>query len=204
MGKLLSLVLISTFFASCGLLGPRPNVVYHRPDITTPVNKVIIFPTTDFNGVVSEGAKSVNMSLVSSWGSLYGKDKVIPAGPVIEKITQNLGKDAYMKIVKSLDNTSAVEQLHKNPQIRDFISQVTNKLGNHNFALALISGGEKEYDAKQPVYLNVGMFDTESLTWKWITKIEGQKGMMGNWTATSGTMVSNSFDKIEELEKIKK
>lgn len=203
--KTLLITLLGTLLlSSCAMFGPKPKVAHHRPDIKTKINKLIIFPTTNFSGEVTEGAKSVNTSIISSWGNMYGTEKVIPAGPVIEKLVSKMGKDAYMKIVKSLDNMSLVEQLHKNAKIRKFISAITSKFGNYNFALALISGGEKEYDGKKPVNLNIGMFDTENLTWKWITKIETTKGLFGNWMAASGSMVSNSFNRIEELEQIKK
>jgi len=40
-------------------------------------------------------------------------------------------------------------------------------------------------------------FDTQNLTWKWITKTSVQKGKLGRWELASSTMVSNSFKEIE-------
>jgi len=131
--KNLSLLLMFALLASsCAMFGPKPQVMYHRADIKTVTNKLIIFPTTDFTGKVSEGANSINNSIISSWANLGGKD-------------------AYLNIIKALDNTSMVEQLHKNPKIREFVSVLTSKLGNYNFALAIISDGATEFDAKKPV-----------------------------------------------------
>ena len=49
--------------------------------------------------------------------------------------------------------------------------------------------------------IHLGYFDSENLTWRWITKIEDTKGTIGDWRATSNMMVNNSFDIAAKLEK---
>ncbi len=163
------------------------------------MNKVIIFPTTDFNGKASEGAKGVDMSINAAWANIYGSDKTIPAGPAIAKIADGIGNGFYKKFIVALDNTSAVEQIAKNETARKFVSEVTTKFGSAQFALAIISGGEAEYNSGTPVYLHIGLFDANTLTWRLITKIEAKKGAVGNWMLASQTLVSNSFAEIKKM-----
>ena len=191
----------SLWFAGCVTLGPKPEVVYHRADLKTKTKKVIVFPTTDFTGKKSPGAQDIDKVVVAGWTNLYGAKNVIPAGPVLEQLTKVGGKDTYSKLISSLDNVSAVEQLHKNEEVRKLIGEITSKLGNYNFSLAIVNGGKQEFDQKQPVRIHLGYFDSENLTWRWITKIEDTKGTIGDWRATSNMMVNNSFDIAAKLEK---
>ena len=92
-----------------------------------------------------------------------------------------------------------VEQISKNETAKKFVSQVTDKFGNFQFALAIVSGGEAEYNAGQKIYLHIGLFDTKNLTWRLITKIETQKGAVGNWKVASQSMISNSFEEIKKM-----
>ena len=174
-------------------------MLYDRPDLNNKVSKIIIFPTTDFNGKTSEGSKSIDLSINAGWAGTYGSDKVIPAGIAIEKISNSLGNSFYKKFISALDNVSMVEQISKNETAKKFVSQVTDKFGNFQFALAIVSGGEAEYNAGQKIYLHIGLFDTKNLTWRLITKIETQKGAVGNWKVASQSMISNSFEEIKKM-----
>jgi len=200
--KLICALLVLTTLASCGTFGPKPETVYTRPDLKTKVSKLIVFPVTDFEGKQSEGANKLDSAVASAWADLYGKEKVVPGGTVLYKLIQSQGKDSYKKIISAADDTSMVEQLHKNKKIREFIKKVTSKFGNYHFAFAITDGGSKTFDNGQPVRLHVGLFDSANLTWKWITKIQDKKGTLsfGGYDASSMSMVSNSFDLIEDLE----
>ncbi len=189
-------------FSSCSMLGPKPHTVYHRKDIIQPVKKLIVFPVTNFKGIQDGNSKKVETTFVGKWAEIYGKKNVVPGGPIIFKLMEIHGKDTYGQFISTLDKTSAIEQIHKNPKIREFISVVTSKLGQFHFALAIVSGNEKIYDAKKQVHLHIGVFDSENLTWKWITKITDKKGTFGNWTASSLAMVNNSFELVKKLEEI--
>ena len=199
MKKICSIALVAIFLSSCSSFGPKPHVLYDRPDLNNKVSKIIIFPTTDFNGKTSEGSKSIDLSINASWAGVYGSDKVIPAGIIIEKISNSFGNGFYKKFISALDNVSMVEQIAKNETAKKFVSQVTDKLGNFQFALAIVSGGEAEYNAGQKIYLHIGLFDTKNLTWRLITKIETQKGAVGNWKVASQAMISNSFEEVKKM-----
>ena len=199
MKKLCTAVLLVLFISSCSSLTPKPHVLYERPDLNVKASKIIIFPTTDFNGKSSAGSKSIDLSINSSWAVIYGADKVIPAGFAIEKISSTLGNNFYQEFISALDNVSAVEQIAKNKTAKKFITKVTNKFGKFQFALAIISGGEAEYNAGQKIYLHVGLFNTSNLTWRLITKIETQKTPIGNWKVASQAMIHNSFDAIKKM-----
>lgn len=189
---------------SCSTFGPKPTVTCYREDINNKVEKLIIFPTTDFQGTESEGAKDINFSIVSAFANLYGKENIIPAGPAILKIINTIGVDNYVKFIKTLDDVSTLEQVMKYPKVREMLDQITSQIGNYHFALALVQGDDKSFEGGSEVALNIGMFDTKALTWKWITKVTSKKGIIGKWKVTSSAMVSNSFNIIEKREKSKK
>lgn len=199
MKKLFALILVTLFLSSCSSFGPKLHVLYDRPDLETKLNRVVIFPTTDFNGKSSEGSKSVDMSINAAWSNIYGSNKTVPAGLAIAKISDGIGNDFYKKFILALDNVSAVEQIAKNETAKKFVSEVTNQFGTAQFALAIISGGEAEYNSGNPVYLHIGLFDANSLTWRLITKIEAKKGAVGNWKLASQNLVSNSFAEIKKM-----
>lgn len=199
MKKLCIVAFLTLSLASCSAMGPKPKLLYDRADLNTKINKIIIFPTTDFNGKSSAGSKSIDLSINAGWVGVYGSDKVIPAGIVIEKISNTLGNDFYKKFVKTLDEVSAIEQISQNETIKKFADKIINKFGDFPFALAIVSGGEAEYNSGQPVSLHIGLFDAKNLTWRLITKIEVKKGPVGNWNLASQSMISNSFDMIKKM-----
>ena len=199
MKKLCTATLLILSLASCSAFGPKPQLLYDRADLNTKVSKIIIFPTTDFNGKSSAGSKSIDLSINAAWAGAFGSDKVIPAGIVIEKISNTIGNDFYKKLVVSLDKISGIEQLSRNETIKKFAGEIMGKFGEFPFALAIVSGGEVEYNAGQTVHLHIGLFDAKNLTWRLITKIEVQKGAVGNWNLASQAMISNSFDMIKKM-----
>lgn len=184
----------------CASMGPKPHVVYHRPDINTNDKKVIIFPVSDFNGEFSEGAKDIEIAVNTHWTNLYGPTNVIPAGKAVEKLVSSVHKKAYVRIVQTLDSVSMIEQLQKDKNFKGFLAKVAETVGDYNLALTIVKGDQKSYDSKQPIQINVGYFDTKKLTWKWITKVSTQKGIVGDWRGAYGMMLSNSFDFVKEKE----
>jgi hypothetical protein len=181
--------------SSCATLGPKsPVEVYYRSDLATVTGKVIVFPVMSFDGKKATGARGVEMALLSKWSGLYGVANIISAGPAAEKLSGSAG---FTALIGSLDNTSAVEQIHQNPQISDALAAIASLLGRNNLGFALIEGGEREFDSGGTVYLSVGFFDVRNLTWKWITKTSAKKGPMGRWELSSSEMVGKSFKEIE-------
>ena len=198
MKMFLSLLVVVTLFAGCALM-PKPVVsMYNRPDLNTKMSKVIAFPLVDFNGKMASGVGTVDKAFMAKLSTLYGQSNVVPAQPILSALSDNKG---FMGIIKSLDDTSAVEQLHKNPAVRDALAIVTSKLGNFNLALAIISGGESDFNAGKPVYFNMGYFDTENLTWRWITKTSITKSQLSNWTVQSTQMLDESFKEVQKANK---
>lgn len=185
--------------ASCSSFGPKPEVVYHRPELKIPAeSKLIVFPVMTFKGKTNVD-KGLAGSVTSGWSDFHGSAKTIPAGDAIVQVAKKSGFD-LMNLVKAMDNVSYLEQnLKKNRKFKKFINQVTSKFGNYDFAMTLVHGSEKLYESGSPVRLHLGYFNTKTMTWKWITKIQDKKGTIGNWQAAYGTLVSNSFDSLPEV-----
>lgn len=183
---------------ACGSFGPKPQVVYHRPDVKIPVeSKLIVFPAMTFSGKtdIDNGLKG---SIASGWSDFYGQN-AIPAGDVITQVAKKSGFD-LMKLVQAMDNVSYLEQtLKKDRRFKKFMKNITKKFGNYDLAMTLVHGDEKIYNAGQPVRIHLGYFNTKTLTWKWITKIQDKKGTIGNWQASYGALVSNSFGSLKDL-----
>ena len=204
----ISLMLIT----ACSLFpqGPQPHVIYERTDLTNPIQKLIIFPTTDFNGKETTQTKAVDASVNGQWTNIYGTNGVIPAGLIIKKAVDATGKQSYNKFIATLDNVSAIEQLASNLELKKFTSMITDKIAatskgqtKYHFALAIMSGGEKEYSEGTPVYLHLGLFDVEHFTWKVITKIEIKKGKspLAKWHIDSQQAINNSFNYFDNMNK---
>lgn len=183
---------------ACGSFGPKPQVVYHRPDVKIPADsKLIVFPAMTFSGKTGI-SKGLQGSIASGWSDFYGTN-AIPAGDVITQVAKKANFD-LMNLVQAMDNVSYLEQtLKKDRKFKKFVKLLTDKLGNYDLAMTLVHGDEKIYNAGQPVRVHLGYFNTKTLTWKWITKIQDTKGPIGNWTAAYGQLVSNSFDSLKEV-----
>lgn len=195
---LIGLTLLLT--ASCGMFGPKPHVAYHRPDIKVPSDsKVIVFPVLNWQGETLEATSGLQTSVTSGWTNFYGAEKTIPAGEIVASAAKKVGFD-LMGMVKAMDNISYLEQtLQKDKKFKKFVNILTEKLGNYDLAMTLSNGTEEKYEGGEQVRLHLGYFNTKTLRWKWITKIEDKKGIVGNWTASYNNLVSNSFKKAEEV-----
>ncbi len=195
MKKIWTIAGMALILSSCATLGPKSPVdVYYRSDLATAAGKIIVFPVLSFDGRKNTGARGVEMALLSKWSALYGVSNIIPAGPAFEKLSGSAG---FAALIRSLDNMSALEQIHQNPEIRDALASIALLLGGSNLGFALIEGGEREYNSGGMVHLNIGFFDVRNLTWKWITKASARKNSIGRWELSSSEMVSKSFKEIE-------
>ncbi len=195
MKKMWPIAGLAMILSSCATLGPKtPVEVYYRSDLATVPGKVIVFPVMSFDGRKPAGARGVDMALLSRWSGLYGVSNILPAGPAMQELSGNSG---FTALIGSLDNTSAVEQVHKSPRIRDALAAIASLLGRNNLGFSLIEGGEREFDSGGTVYLSIGFFDVRNLTWKWIAKTSAKKGPGGRWELSSSEMVSKCFKEIE-------
>lgn len=185
--------LLGVVLVGCSSVGPKPQVIYHRPDVKSTTNKVIAMPVTDFSGKRSTAAKAIEPQVLAGWAKMYGKSRVVPSGPVVDQLSGDYA-DQYLKLLQTVDDVSAIEQMHQNPKFRDLIAKITGTVGAANLAFAIVNGGSTEYDNGQPVNLHLGFFDVRNMTWKWITKVEDTKSMFfGKFEVSAMQMVSNSF-----------
>lgn len=185
---------------ACAILGNKSSVdVYYRADVPTHPGKVIVFPVLGFDGRKTEGTRNMELSLLGKWADTYGKGNIIPVGPALEQLA---GSGGFAQLVKSLDASSSVEQLHQDPRIREAIGSVTSALGGAYLGMAVLSGGQQGFDAGQEVRLHIGLFDVQNMTWKWITKAVAKKGKVGRWELTSADLINSSFKEITvQIEK---
>ena len=177
------------------------EVIYSRPDVVTQVEKLIVFPTTNFEGQATKDIRLVDASINANWIKLFGKDKTIPAGLVIEQISNQIGKNAYMSFVRMLDDVSGVEQILADENVRKFIQLATDKLGaagKSQFALALVKGSEESYNKGEPIYINIGLFDVKTLTWKVITKTKSTKTKFGVFKTDYNGIIKDHFATIKD------
>jgi hypothetical protein len=186
------------------MIGPKSEILHNRSDIDSKISKVIIFPTTDLSGKVSIDAKAINPSVIAGFASIYGTDKTIPAGLVIEKITNNIGNNFYATFIAPLDNASAIEESSKNPKVKKFVADVNNKLGNYQFVIAVLSGSQTDYDSGNPVSLHLGLYDTKNTTWKLITKTSTKKMIGVKWDIASKALIAKGFNEFKKLNPTQK
>ena len=183
------------------------QVSYSRPDIETDVSAVIVFPTTTPDGEVNTATQLIGVSIYSKWSSIYGK-KAIPTGPDIEQLLKQKNiREAYVKVVSTLDNVSVLEQTLRNENVRKFFNLLIEELKigkDSRIALSIMFGTEKGYDKDEPVYVNIGLFDVNNLTWKLITKTESKKGTITTFKVDYNGIVNQHFSNIKEnVEPIK-
>lgn len=190
---------------ACSSVGPKPQVVYHRPDVKATTNKVIAMPVTDFNGKRSTAAKTMEPQILAGWARMYGKSRVVPAGLAVDQFS-GAQADQYVRLLQTLDDVSAFEQMHRDPKFRDLIGKLTGAVGAANLAFAIVEGGSTEYDNGESVRLHLALFDVRNMTWKWITKVEDKKGILpwGKFEVSAMQMVGNSFATARAVDRAAK
>jgi hypothetical protein len=204
--KCIGLVAITSCLLSACISSHKneAEVIYSRPDVSTEVSKLIVFPTTNFEGQTTNDIRLVDASINANWIKLFGKDKAIPAGLAIEQISNQIGKkigqNPYILFISMLDNISGVEQVLADENVKKFIELVTDKLGaagKSQFALALVSGSEEGYNKGEPIYINIGLFDVKTLTWKVITKTKSTKTKFGIFKTDYNGIIKDHFATIK-------
>jgi hypothetical protein len=168
-GLIMPLVLVATV-SGCA----TAKVEHHlRNDVDTSKSKVLVFPLFLWDGNKISASKNTNFdnpivdaAIGKTWSSDLGTQNVsvIPK-LVFDKIPG--GYEALDGFVKAIDGVSLVEQT---TGVTKFIENVTKQFGDHAFAFALVTADEKGYKQSKTVQVNMGLFDTKKLTWKWITK----------------------------------
>ncbi|GDX35557.1 hypothetical protein LBMAG18_00680 [Alphaproteobacteria bacterium] len=197
--KKLYISIILLVLTSCKVsIGSKAEIIYNRDDLDSKISKIIMFPTTGFDGKVNNGSKFVDTSIVAGWASTYGVKNTIPSGMLVEKLASKIGSNFYGMFLKTMNDQSILEKVEKNDQFKKFSKQVTSNLGNYYFAVSTINGGEKEYLAGKKIEMYVGLFDPKNLAWRIISKISVKKSAIANWKIDSQFLVNNSFAAIKE------
>jgi len=141
------------------------------------------------------GNPLVDTLLGKTWSdALDGKDTIVIPKIALDKLPKTY--PLMEKFIKALDTASAMEQTKA---FKDFTNAMTDKFGDGAFALALVFQNEDEYKSTGVVNLNMGLFDTKKMTWKWITKHSFTKSMIPvPYTKVVQDLVSDSYSALRE------
>jgi hypothetical protein len=185
----------------CVSTSSKPVAVSTRADVVTENSKVIIFPMLVSKKSGMEAANSefsnplVDALIGKDWADSLGMDNTI----IIPKIAFDKIPQSYsvMEIfVSALDAISALENAKV---IQDFASVITKEFGDGAFALALVKQNENDYKSSGKLQLNMGLFDTKKMTWKWTTSHSYEKSMVPMpYTKVLHDLVSESFAALKE------
>jgi hypothetical protein len=177
-GRFLVMGLIAVM-AGCASTAQNVNVML-RNDVDTRSSKVIVFPMLLLNNGQLSAANTqysnpfVEAMLAKSWAGDLGTDNtVVVPRAVLDKIPG--GWTAVDAIVKVLDASAVVEQAGITGK---FMTEMTSKFGKGAFAFALVTADKSQFEASKSVQVNMGLFDTQKMTWKWITKHSYKAGIV--------------------------
>lgn len=205
MSKMCGSVLSVIALALWGCAAPRVQV-YLRPDVHTEESKILVFPILLFDGTKirtsnAEYSNPLADALSSKkWSSALGSENTttIPR-LLLDKIPG--AYDAINVLIAKLDTTSAIEQT---TGLTQFLGALTSQFGDGALAFALVLQDEKEYARTKKVQVNMGLFDTKKLTWKWITKHTYAQGAIPvpvPYSTEVSKLVSESFDALKSENK---
>lgn len=196
---LLSLLIgVGGQLTACALSSPKPEVLYRRPGAK--INSVVVMPVTDFSGEKSAAARQIEDAVADGWARTFGETKVHSAGPVVEELNIQLAS-GYEKIIDSIKAPARVTHLKSDPGFARYVSMFSSEVGNHDLAFAVVDGEREQFEKQKPVYLYLGVFDIKTMSWKWITRTQGRKGLFAPWETASVDLVSDGFEATPRLEK---
>ena len=181
--KKLVLMFAVIFMSSCmGSSELTPELVYSRDELKTNTKMILVIPTMNWSGKVSEVANELSIVVTNQWMSHYGDSKVIPLPAQFAKQHEK----AFADLIKKADRVSGVEQQVNNAGIlqealKTLLTTITKQFGNVNLAFTMCDATPAQYEAGKKVRLHVGYFDTENMTWKVITKLSTQKEEKSAW-----------------------
>lgn len=174
----LMLLLVSLVFSACG--GGTEVKIYHRADVNTADSKIIVFPMLLCSGNQISAANGqysnpiADALLTKSWAGALGAANAISIPKLaFDKIP--MANEAINLMIRAADSASAVEQTGSTTS---FINAIKSQFGDGALAFALVFQDKAAYDNGKLVQLNIGLFDTKMMTWKWITKHMYKAGMV--------------------------
>jgi hypothetical protein len=196
-----SIAAMGLLAAMVGCASDAKNVnVYHRVDVDTKSSKVIIFPMLLLqDGKLSAGNAEYSNPIAEallgkSWvGDLGADNAVLVPRMVLDKIPG--AWNAVDSMVKVLDVSSVVEQSGDTGKL---LTEVTSKFGKGAFAFALVTADKKQFEATKKVQVNMGLFDTQKMTWKWLTKNSYEGGLVPiPYEKVVQDLVAQSYDALK-------
>ena len=201
--KLFVAITVLALFSGCALIKPHAeSSVYKRDDVDTSNSKVIIFPLLlNAGGNFAEANKNAENKALdalvgTSWTDEIGtEDAIIIPKAVISKIPK--GWEITGQFIQVLDTASAIEQTMDNPEIKKFVKELTSKAGDGALGFALVFEDEDTFKASQTLHGNMGLFDTKTLTWKWITKYKNHYKLPIPYQMAIRDLFSESWKRVK-------
>jgi hypothetical protein len=175
--------------------------LFVRKDVDTSKSRIIVFPMLLWDGKALSAANSsysnpmVDAALTKDWAAELGADSTVSIPKIaLDKIPGSY--QAMSAFIKSLDGVSAVEQSSK---LTSFLQAISKQFGDGAFALALVTDDEAGFKAKKSLQVNMGLFDTKTLTWKWIAKTEEKASLVPvPYPAFVQNLVSANYDYLKK------
>ncbi len=176
---ILVIAAVAIILSGCASLIPNTGKteisLYQRDDIDTAQSKVMVFPLLLVSdGDFSQTNKNMDNQLLdaqisATWANEIGVDSVIPVPKALISEIPN-GWKALGKLVLMLDPVSAIEQPIKDPNMLKLAQKLSAKIGDGALGFTLVFQDKDSYKATQTLQGHLGLFDTKTLTWKWITE----------------------------------
>lgn len=176
---ILPILFLLTGIVNCA--SDREISIYTRKDVDTSKSKILAFPMLLWDGSKIKPANTeysnplIDALFGKNWATDLGAENVI----IIPKLALDKIPNVYPAMdafIKAADGVSAVEQTNSN--LTKVLETITKTFGDGAFAVALVTADKKEYEGSGEVQVNIGLFDTKKLTWKWITKVKHKNGVV--------------------------
>ncbi|WGL58548.1 hypothetical protein QEJ31_08350 [Pigmentibacter sp. JX0631] len=209
------ITLISIAFASITACtttskSEQNTAVYFRSDIAIKTDKIILFPTMyltrhnfiqenkNFKGTL------IDAKIAASWASNLNKAKLIP---IPRQILNEIPAawESLDILTSMMDNSEEIKKNENNSVVEKFVHNITKKYGKNSvLAFSVVFEDESEYISTNTVHKNIGLYDTNSMSWKWITKdVFNSNFVPVPYEVAVGKIISNSFDAVKKQNKDK-
>ena len=199
------MLVVLALFIGCSSTQVGP--VYMRPDVDTSSSNILVMPMLKVSGdqdgpsLADNEEFSVPTADTAMLNNIKGQSegKVVPVPKsALDKIDG--AYEAIDKIVKLMDKSSSIEQVDPEGGVTEFLQSLTSQFGDGAVAFGLVFVGEEEFkEAKQDIPVNIGLFHTKKLTWKWITKASVSPGLIPEpYKKLVNDAISESFKKLEQ------
>lgn len=199
---------VAVILSGCAGLSIMPDTgkseisLYQRDDIDTAKSKVVVFPLLLVADNFSQANKDTDTKILDAlistvWVNEIGTDAIIPIPKeAISKIPS--GWKTLGEFVLMLDSVSAIEQSVKDPQMLNFLQKLSTKIGDGALGFTLVFQDADNYKATRMLQGHIGLFDTKTLTWKWITKYKKMYNLAIPYQVAINDFLDASLKKVKE------